>query len=361
MSTATSNKRVLVAPLDWGLGHATRCIPIIKKLLEAGCSVFIASDGPQLALLKAEFDEAVRYLQLPGYRISYSVSKRFLALKILQQTPKILQKINREHEWLQSVIDQHKIDLVISDNRYGLYSSKVPCIFITHQLNIAAPFNRLRNLIRKINYRFVNKYTVCWVPDTAAIKNISGELSHPCELPRTPVKYIGLLNRLNPRAAQHTQYQWLIVLSGPEPQRTVLEKKLIQLISKLEGKVLLARGKPGSTERLDMPGNCVVANHLTGNEMEEAFASSEFVVSRCGYTTVMELVAFRKKSVLIPTPGQTEQEYLATHLMGQHWAYCCSQDDDLLLHFNNAQSFEYNFPSFNESGLDEAIQELIDN
>lgn len=360
MSTATSNKRVLVAPLDWGLGHATRCIPIIRKLLEAGCVVFIASDGPQLALLKAEFQDAVQYLNLSGYQISYSVSKRFLALKILLQTPKILQKIKSEQKWLQAVIDQHKIDLVISDNRYGLYSSKVPCVFITHQLNVAAPFTWLRNLIRTINYRFVDKYTVCWVPDTAAAKNISGELSHPNQLPRTPVKYIGLLNRLTSRLVSGSQYQWLILLSGPEPQRTVLEKKLIQLIPKLEGKVLLARGKPGSTEKLDVGASCIVANHLTGNKMEEAFAGSDFVVSRCGYTTVMELLAFGKKSVLIPTPGQTEQEYLATHLMSQHWAYCCSQDDDLLLQFDKAQSFEFNFPSFTDSGLDEAVKDALE-
>ncbi len=359
MSTTTSNKRVLVAPLDWGLGHATRCIPIIKKLLEAGCYIFIASDKLQLALLKAEFGDSVSYLHLPGYEITYSANKRFLPLKILQQTPKILQKIREEHAWLQNAVDEHRIDLVISDNLYGLYSSKVPCIFITHQLNIVAPFNWLRSLIRRINYRFIEKYAVCWVPDIAGTENISGELSRPDKLPHVPVKYIGLLNRFSPWASRNREYKWLIVLSGPEPQRTILEQKLVQLIPNLPGQVLLARGKPGSKERLEVGANCTVANHLTGKEMEAAFANSEFVVSRCGYTTVMEILAFRKRALLIPTPGQTEQEYLAKHLMSQNWAYCCTQDDDLLQHFDKLQAFDFRFPTFSNSGLDEAIEEAI--
>ena len=237
MKTKTS-LRVIVSPLDWGLGHATRCIPVIKALLQAGCSVFVACDETAEKLLTAEFP-GVHFLSLPGYRVRYAFSKRWFAVKILQQIPKIVSAIRREHRWLKKAVVLHRIDLVISDNRYGLFYPGLPCIFITHQLAIQTPFLWLSRWTQKLSYRIVNRFTECWVPDYEGANNLAGLLSHTNKLPRIPVRYVGPLSRFGKQDGEQKIYQWLILLSGPEPQRTVLENKLLEIIPSLTGKVML--------------------------------------------------------------------------------------------------------------------------
>jgi uncharacterized protein (TIGR00661 family) len=350
------NKKVLIAPLDWGLGHASRCVPLISHLINKGCDIIIAADGEQLSLLKKEFPN-LPSVQLKGYGIHYSRYKRLLAAKILWQLPKILIRIRQEHIFLERIIKEYRIDLVISDNRYGLYSPKVPCIFITHQLTIMAPFKLIETLIKKINYRFIERFTQCWIPDFEGNKNIAGDLSHPGKMPATVTKYLGPLSRFH-AGRSNIKYKYLFVLSGPEPQRTVLEKKLINTASQLTGKILIVRGKPGEK---DEPVASVhnIKNHLTTPDMQEAFLQSEYIISRSGYTTIMELLSLGKKSILIPTPGQTEQEYLAKHLMQQQWSYCCNQDDDLLYHIQQAEKFEYILPPAEEPLYGKVIDEFL--
>jgi UDP:flavonoid glycosyltransferase YjiC (YdhE family) len=346
----------LVAPLDWGLGHTTRCIPVIHLLQQNGYKVIIAAEGRQAQLLQQEFP-ALQILSLQGYRISYTQYKRLLPFKILWQLPKIVLAIRREHNWLHRTIAAQQIQLVISDNRFGLWSRKATCVFITHQLNIQTPFTWLSKAVRRINYRFINRYSACWVPDSADARgNLAGALSHPAVLPKVPVTYIGPLTRLQAREAA-PQYKWLFVLSGPEPQRTLLEKKLLQVTTQLNAPVFLLRARPGDTQLPDVPPNCTVANHLDSAALEQLFAASEYIVSRSGYTTVMELLAMGKKALLIPTPGQTEQEYLAQHLMQQQWCYTCQQEDDLLAHCRQATAFSYQLPAAFASSLPAALQQ----
>ncbi len=349
---------VLVAPLDWGLGHTTRCIPIIRLLLKNNCRVIIAAEEPALYLLQQEFP-GIRHLSLKGYRIRYSKYKRLLPLKILWQLPKILGAIRYEHKWLQRVIAKEAVSLVISDNRYGLWSTQVPSIFITHQLTVQTPFAWLTRWVQKINYRYIDRFRACWVPDTTGTENIAGILSHPAQFPAVPVHYLGPLARLQPRQNRPLKYRWLMVLSGPEPQRSLLEQKLLQLAAGLTGPVLLVRGKPGSHEPVQAPAHCQVVNHLSSDGMETAFAESEFIVSRSGYTTVMELLSLQKKSILIPTPGQTEQEYLALHLMQQQWCYTCSQQQLAAEHFTKAQLFNYQLPVFKQNGLAHVVSATL--
>src|SRR5215211_2777028 len=156
-------KRILVAPLDWGLGHATRCIPIIKELLSHGHEVILAAEGPVKILLKQEFPD-IECLYLNGYRINYAETKKGLLLKLIVQLPKLFLSVWRERRWLQKAIEKNKIDIVISDNRFGLSNKKIYSIFITHQLLIKAPF--LERWLQKLNYYFINQYAECWVPDT---------------------------------------------------------------------------------------------------------------------------------------------------------------------------------------------------
>lgn len=264
---------------------------------------------------------------------------------LLGQLPRVSAIIKQEHRWLDGIIEQYQIDLVISDNRFGLSSKKIPCIFITHQLTIKAPFAWVEKILQRINYRFINRFTCCWVPDAAGEPNAAGILSHPAKLPEIPVHYIGLLSRFHPQTVTR-KYDYCILLSGPEPQRTLLENKLMAGLAEVDGKILLVRGKPGSEEEFNVPENVEVKNHLPTAEMQEALLQSECIVSRSGYTTVMELLSLHKKSVLIPTPGQTEQEYLAKKLQEGHACISVPQHRfNCVEHFGLVKKFDYQFPN----------------
>ncbi len=336
-------RKVLVAPLDWGLGHATRCIPLIQSLLDNGYEVLVAAEGAQQALLQQEFP-AVHFVPLQGYRVQYSRSGWMFPFTLLAQMPRLIRVVWQEHHWLQPVIEQYGIDLVISDNRYGLYTRKTPCIFITHQLAISASFKWLAYLIQRINYQYINRFTACWVPDVAGENNLAGALSHPPKMPKIQVRYIGLLARFHQQDVGR-RYDCCIVLSGPEPQRTILEQQLLKGITKLNGPVLLIRGKPGNEEELPVPEHVIVKNHISTQELQVAFLQSEYIICRSGYTTVMELLSLQKKSILIPTPGQTEQEYLAARLQQQHWCMAVQQAAfDLPEQLARASTFAYQMP-----------------
>jgi len=308
--------RVLIAPLDWGLGHATRCIPIIHSLQSLDFEVIIAAEGAGAKLLKAEFPN-IRIIHLLGYQIRYTKTPIGLLWKILWQVPNIIKSINKEHTWLEKIIKDENIDLVISDNRYGLYSSQIPCVFITHQLLIKTPFSIFDRLLQKINYRFINRFSACWVPDSAMEKNVAGKLSHPKKIPRTPVHYIGILTRMLQASNRSTKFKNCFLLSGPEPQRSILEKQIISVLEQISGPNILVRGLPTSATAIKVPANTLVVNHIATIELGAILTSSELIICRSGYTSIMELIGLQKKALLIPTPGQTEQEYLAQKLFSE--------------------------------------------
>lgn len=349
------NIRVLVAPLDWGLGHATRCIPIIRFLLERGCTVFIAAEGAAAHLLRAEFP-TVAMLPLKGYRIRYAKSKLGLALRMASQIPTILRSIRYENAWLQETKQTHQIQLVISDNRYGLYSQQIPSVFITHQLTIKMPFQWLEKWVQRINYHYINRFTACWVPDLAGTENVAGLLAHPKKFPAIPVSYLGLLSRFTTTDNQSIEYDYCVLLSGPEPQRTLLEKIVSAQISALGGKKIIIRGKPGVDEEKTMDDNTTIVSHLNGHALAQVMQQSRYIICRSGYTSVMELLALQKKSILIPTPGQTEQEYLAERLLQQHWAFSVQQNQfNLTTAIAAAEQFDYALPRLDNSNLESVI------
>lgn len=351
-------KNVLIAPLDWGLGHATRCLVIVKYLQNAGCKILIACNAVQKALFVKEFPDAL-FIELTGYNISYHENKRGMAWKILWQVPKIFSAIRKENKWLNKIVDENKIDLVIADNRYGLYSEKCICIFMTHQLQIKAPFKWMESWIHRLNYQYINKFDYCWVPDVAGVENFAGELSHPSKLPRIPVIYIGALSRFDIQECKEKKYEYLAIISGPEPQRSILEKKILQAAEKMNERFLIVRGKPGSDQSVAVPTNCVWVNHLTTTALETAIAESEFIISRSGYTTIMELMPAGIKTIMIPTPGQTEQEYLAEHLMQKKKVYYFKQEEDFIFHLRQAAAFEYSFVEMNDSKTAEVLDDFF--
>jgi uncharacterized protein (TIGR00661 family) len=351
-----NTQTVLIAPLDWGLGHATRCIPVIRILLKNNYTVIIAAEGKQKKLLETEFSQ-LKFLPLKGYDISYSKEKILLPLKILIQIPKILTAIKYENKWLDKITDAYKIDLVISDNRFGLHTKKVPCIFITHQLQIKAPYKWLEKVIQKINYKYINQFNQCWIPDFEGEQNIAGELSHPKQLPKTAVKYIGPLSRFEKKNEEEKAYDFCFLLSGPEPQRTLLEENILKEVEGIDNKFLLVRGLPEKEEVLSSNNNITIKNHLPEKELLTAILQSEYIVCRSGYTTVMEVLSLQKKSILIPTPGQTEQEYLAEILMKQHWCLAISQQSlSLKKIIQQVSDFKYVLPIVETINLENIIK-----
>ena len=350
---------ILIAPLDWGLGHATRCIPIIHHLIQLDCNIIIASEGVQQILLKKEFPE-LKFVSLPGYNITYTKYKRWFSLKIILQLPKIIKAVYREKKWLNKFVQNTPIDAIISDNRYGLYHTNTRSVLITHQLQIQAPFKITEKIIQFFHYRFINHFSACWVPDVSGNINIAGKLSHPQKMPATPVTYIGPLSRFSENTSAEKKYKLLIILSGPEPQRSLLEKVLMNQLNDIYQTVLFVRGLPGKKETKNAVGNLTIKNHLAAKELEAAFNESELIISRSGYTTVMDILKLQKKAILIPTPGQSEQEYLAQHLKRLRWAYTTTQRNFSLPHLlHKVKGFPYKIPDINMEGYKAVINDWV--
>jgi uncharacterized protein (TIGR00661 family) len=353
------NITILIAPLDWGLGHATRCIPLIQFFLKAGCKVIIAASGAQANLLKSEFP-AVVFVSIPGYNIKYTNAERVFVLKIALQLPKIIRAIYLEKKWLNSFLKENIVDAIISDNRYGLFHRKVTSVFITHQLLIKTSFPFTERIIQQINYRCIKKFSLCWIPDEKGMINLAGDLSHPAALPKIPVTYIGGISRLEKQTENVQKFELLIILSGPEPQRTLLEKKMLDELKTFKGKAMLVRGLLGNTKTLSTKNDLVIKNHLPAKELEKAFNESGYIISRSGYTTVMDICKLQKRSILIPTPGQTEQEYLAYHLQKQGWCLSVSQKNFVLSEsLQKAQNFKYQLPDLNMEKYKEVLTDFI--
>lgn len=306
--------RILIAPLDWGLGHATRCIPIINVLIEEGLEVVIAAEGHVATLLQQEFPALV-ILPLKGYRVRYNRENGFFLLKMLLQFPLVMYTIIYERIWIKKVVSRFKIDAVISDNRFGLYVNKTLCVYVTHQLFIQTGNRFLNKIAQKIHFHFINKFNACWIPDAAGLNNLAGKLSHPESLPACPVQYLGILSRCK-KILTEKKTDLLILLSGPEPQRSIFENNLLKQINNITGSIVLVRGLPDN-ENILLAENkqLTIHNHLTADALNELIQQSVNIITRSGYSTIMDLVTVQQKAILVPTPGQTEQEYLATYLM----------------------------------------------
>ena len=338
--TDLAGKKLLVAPLDWGLGHATRCVPVIRDLLNNDCEVWLAGEGAQEKLLREEFP-SLSFLPLKGYRIKYA--KAGLAGKLFLQIPSILRSIKDEHKWLKEQQNKYGFDAVISDNRYGLYHEKIFSVFITHQLCIKSSLGKWsEKLLQKWNYKFINRFNECWVPDEKGENNLAGELSHPDKLPTIPVKYIGPLSRFTKKNIEEIKDHLLIILSGPEPQRTILENKIIDKVVNYPGTATIVRGLPSEINIIPSTNTIHFYNHLPAEELNNEAMKAELIISRSGYSTVMDIDALQKKSILIPTPGQTEQEYLADYLRKKQFAFCVNQDEfSLIKNIEATKQFEY--------------------
>ena len=307
-------KKILVAALDWGLGHATRCVPIIRRLQNRGYEVILASNGTAKDFFKNYFPELV-IIDKPSYNISYPKNDSMVTAMV-KQLPSIIKTIIQEHRWLKKIISEYKINEVISDNCYGLWNKKIYSVFITHQLMVKCPekLKFLEPVISRIISFFIHRYDECYIPDIAGSINYSGDLSHRKKLPFN-AKYIGPLSRFseNKSELESESYEVVVFLSGPEPQRTILENKCFKLLKGQNKKCCFIRGLPGNSERKINSEEITWHNHLTDDELKSVFLNAKKIVCRPGYSTLMDLAELKVKALLIPTPGQTEQEYLASH------------------------------------------------
>ena len=329
-------KRILVAPLNWGLGHATRCIPIINALLQEGFAPIIASDGDALALLSKEFPN-LPTIELPTYNISYSKNGKLFKLKLLKDLPNILKAIKAENEAIESILKHNDIAGIISDNRLGIRSKKAPSVFITHQLQVLS--GNTTWLSTKIHKEIIKKFNACWVPDVEDEEvNLSGILGHVKGFD-VNVKYIGPLSRFT-KSDTDIKHDLLVLLSGPEPQRSFLETKLLEALKSYSGDVVFVKGVIEKEQTKQVQGHLTIYNFMTSNLLEKTMKESALVLSRSGYTTIMDLAKLNKKAFFIPTPGQYEQEYLAKRLSEMQIAPSCHQDEFKIEKLNEVEAFE---------------------
>lgn len=331
---------------------------IIKKLLDNGFEVIIGADKAPLLFLQSEFPE-LSFIKIYSSEIKYPKGK-LMALKMLFSILKILYSILKEHQHLKKILVEQPIDIVISDNRFGLWNKSVYSVFITHQLEIQIQkWTKLTKLIvNKVNYWFISKYAVCWVPDFPGNNNVAGALSHPAKMPEN-FRYIGLLSRFNFENYLDKKYEILAILSGPEPQRSIFEQILIDEFKKNNIKAIIIRGKPDISVTCS-ENNIDFINHLETDRLEQLILTTPFVISRSGYSSIMDYIKLKKNAILVPTPGQTEQEYLAKRLKKKHWFYYEKQDK-----FNLEESLKksknYQVPDFDiqNSLLENEIRQLL--
>lgn len=336
------SKNILVAPLNWGLGHTTRCIPIIKALEKNGFTPILASDGSALALLKKEFPHLTA-LQLPSYTIEYAKKGENFKWKLIKNSHKTITAIFDEKKRVKKWVKEYNLGGIISDNRLGVYSKKVPSVFITHQLTVLS--GKTTWISSKLHQFFIAKFDECWVPDTKDFPNLSGKLGHLSKS-KLNIKYIGVLSRLGKQELE-VKYNLMVILSGPEPQRTLLEEKIIEELQHYHGKVIFIKGKVALEQNMEQKGNITYYDFMQTEQLEKTFNESELILCRSGYTTIMDLAKLNKKAFFIPTPGQFEQEYLAKRYKREGLLPYISQDKFKIENINDVVVYK-GLPKFNQ-------------
>ncbi len=350
--------KVLLAPLHWGLGHAARTAALIDIFLEASIECAVASDGAALDFLRRHYaDRLDAYFELPAYPVVYD--ENIVAFSVLKRAGGFFKAIQRERKKLAALAEEEQWDLVISDNRYGANIPGIPSIFLGHQLSLKTQIPALDGLATAVNQYFIRSFDQLWIPDFPN-HLLSGELSHSKDTKR--LRFIGPLHKHDLHSKSTPIYERVVVLSGPEPSRTQWEKCLLSQLENCQESTLLVRGLPGDTETPALNNKHVdVVNFMTKIELNAAISSAEVLIGRAGYSTIMDLCFLRKPAILIPTPGQTEQEYLARHLKGR-WPMAFLREKEFDLNRISPLLSELkarNYPDIDMSDQSEKVLELI--
>ena len=313
-------RRILISPLDWGLGHASRIIPIIDRYIEQGDNVIIAGSGMSLNLLQKQFP-SLKSIEIPSFKMKYSAGNSQV-WAVAKAFPRLIYYSIKEHKALKRIVKEENIDFIISDNRFGIFHKTVPSAYITHQLLIKLPkgWTWLEPFVAFVHRCIINRFTECWVPDFEDMgESLAGELSHPNKKPRN-VRYIEILSRFSKRCTPSllTPHSSLLtILSGAEPQRSILEEELLtSLQDDPHENIILIQGKVEAEQKVSKVGKVTVYNYMNTEELQEYILKADKIICRSGYSSIMDLHALGKlkNATLIPTPGQTEQEYLAEYI-----------------------------------------------
>ncbi len=375
-------KNVIYAILNWGLGHSTRSIPLIKALLaekdlnsNEKYKVTIVSTGRSINLLKKEFP-SLDFIDLPDYNVKYSKKGSNLIFYLALQVPSIIYNLFREKNQIEKIVKERNIDIIISDNRYGVFSTRkrsVKNYFITHQLRFKLPqiLSSFEIFSEYFNRFFFGYYDKVFVMDNEEFPFFSADLSHKGRISRLKkIKYIGLFSDATFRSIRDIEKKYnmrkgykvgldfdkllelknelhnflfvknqssksitninlnyLAIISGPEPQRTIFEEKIVHSIDILNGKKIVILGLTEKDNFLSYKSDSLlVFNHLPREIISDLINLTELVICRSGYSTVMELVSLNKKALMIPTPGQTEQEYLSNFYLKENLFYSVEQE-----------------------------------
>ena len=352
-------RRILIAPLDWGLGHATRCIPVIRALLKRNAEVIIAASGSSARLLKDEFPDLKHY-PLQGYAPRYAtgLADNSMVWAMGRQLPYFIKTIYREYDQVNALVKKENIDIIISDNRYGCYSPEITSVFITHQPHVLMPpaFKWMEPPVNYFNRRQMSRFNACWIPAPDA--GLLGAMI-PADLPKN-TRFIGHLSRFK-KLNEEIKYEVVVVTSGPDPQREMLANMLRQQLQELNIKAFLVCGEVDGPVKIIESGNITEANYLGSEQLNQVIQQGRIIIARSGYSTMMDLARLGKKSIFIPTPGQTEQALLAAQLMQQGIAFSMPQSV-----FNMATAIKETnkfsgFTNFatDESLLEQAIQSIL--
>lgn len=344
---------LLASALDWGLGHTTRCVPILKAFKVQGFHLIIAGTSEQIKILQTELPD-VDFRTIPGYNINYSSHKLSFFTGIIRQLPRIFKTIAAEKKWVKSVLKNEKIDIIFSDNRPGFYNKTIHSVYMTHQLSIKTGLLFSDKIATLIHRHFYNKFSECWIPDDSNL-NISGTLSKYNR--SDPAKrLIGLLSRFNHLQTEKI-YKLAVILSGPEPQRTIFENIILNQIRYFNEPLILVRGLVSSeTAFHGFSENISIINYASAEKLNKIVNQSEYIICRSGYSSIMDLIKTRSKAILIPTPGQGEQEYLARHLSQKGFFMCSAQRKfDISVLLKNAEKSSLKIP---ETDFNKFSQEI---
>jgi uncharacterized protein (TIGR00661 family) len=311
---------------SWGLGHATRSLPIIRKLIKEGNNITIISNGRSLELLKRELNDSVDYLNIPDYPMLLSENSRQFMVKSVIYWPFFIRKMQSGFNKLTNILKSKECDLIISDARYDIYNRKIPSFFISHQMRIMNPL-RIKSLeygSEIFNLFFFKRFRGVIVPDFKE-DSLSGDLSHNLKkIDENKINYVGVLSDFK-KKDKKKDIDYLISITGPEPQRTFFENKMLSQIKHLDGNIIVTLGKSEFLKN-NFNENIKFYSYLNKHEREDLLNRSKILISRSGYSTILDLSVLGIKALMCPTPGQIEQEYLAKYHNKKGTFYSVSQD-----------------------------------
>jgi len=311
---------------SWGLGHATRSLPVIRKLIDENNKLTIISSDRSLELLKKELGHDPEYYDIPDYPMLLSENSRQFMAKSFVYWPMFIKRMNSGLQKLKKILENKKCEKIISDGRYDIYSRKIPSFFISHQIRIMNPL-RIKMFERGseiFNLFFFKRFVGVIVPDYKE-NNLSGDLSHNLHrIDENNLHYVGILSDFKKKKTKKN-IDYLISISGPEPQRTLLENKIFSQVDNLTGKTVITLGKIEKQDAFNKK-NIQTYSFLTKDKRIDFLNRTKLVISRSGYSTIMDLAVIGTKALMIPTPGQIEQEYLGQYHNKKGTFYSISQD-----------------------------------